>query len=96
MTGKTDMLHGQEEYCLYSFIFIEAITGPLNSIVVRDDYMHTHTMCIFCHLGLEVFRESDHQLWPFPTLKKLFALLTTYKGKFNRGITTLFEQYDGF
>jgi hypothetical protein len=22
------------------FIFIEAITGPLNSIVVRDDYIH--------------------------------------------------------
>jgi hypothetical protein len=28
---ERQMLHGQEEYRLYSFIFIEAITGPLNS-----------------------------------------------------------------
>jgi hypothetical protein len=37
---ERQMLHGQEEYCLYSFIFIEAIASPLNSIVVRDDYTH--------------------------------------------------------
>ncbi len=37
---ERQMLHGQEEYCLHSFIFIEAITGPLNSIIVRDDYTH--------------------------------------------------------
>jgi hypothetical protein len=37
---ERQMLHSQEEFCLYGFIFIEAITGPLNSIVVRDDYTH--------------------------------------------------------
>jgi hypothetical protein len=40
---ERQMLHGQVEDCLYSFIFIEAITGSLNSIVVRDDYTYTYT-----------------------------------------------------
>ncbi len=48
---------------------------------------------MFHNLAHEVFTESFGKPWPFPTLKKLFATLPTYKGKFNRGIISLFEQY---
>jgi hypothetical protein len=48
---KRQILHSQEEYCLYSFIFMEAIISPLNSTVVRDDYTHTATA--------EVLREGE-------------------------------------
>ncbi len=51
---------------------------------------------IFCCQGRYVFRQSKKQPWPFTTLKKLYALLVTYKGKFTKEIISLFEQYEDF
>jgi hypothetical protein len=50
----------------------------------------------FIAKGQDVFRQIKKQPWPFTTLKKLYASLVTYKGKLNKGIISLFEQYEDF
>jgi hypothetical protein len=54
------------------------------------------SICVFCCQGQDVFRQTKKQPWPFSPLKKLYALLVTYKGKFTRGIISLFEHYEEF
>ncbi len=46
--------------------------------------------------GQDVFRQTKKQPWPFTPLKKLYTSLVTYKGKFKKGIISLFEHYDDF
>jgi len=44
------------------FIFIEAITGPLNSIVVRDDYIHAyiHTVQTVFYCRVERYKHNNY------------------------------------
>jgi hypothetical protein len=50
----------------------------------------------FIAKGQDVFRQTKKQPWPFTPLKKLYASLVTYKGKFKKGIMSLFEHYEDF
>ncbi len=52
------------------------------------------SICIFCCQGQDVFRQTKKQPWLFSPLKKLYALLVTYKGKFTKGIIFSFEHYE--
>jgi hypothetical protein len=64
----------------------------LSSIYIYIIYFLS--ICILCCQGQDVFYESTRKLWPFSTLKKLHALSVTFKGKFNKGIISLFEDYE--
>jgi len=50
----------------------------------------------FIAKGQDVFRQTKKKPWPFTPLKKLYASLVTYKGKFKEGIISLFEHYEDF
>jgi hypothetical protein len=66
----------------------------LSSICIYLIYLLS--ICIFWCQGQDDLRQTKKQPWPFSPLKKLYTLLVTYKGKFTKGIISLFEHYEDF
>ena len=78
----TSNLHTFNLYAFLSSIFIYLI--------------YFLSICIIHCQRQDVFRQTQKQPWPFTSLKKQYALLVTYKGKFTKGIIFLFENCEDF
>ncbi len=50
----------------------------------------------FIAKGQDVFKQTKKQPWSITQLKKLYASLVTYKGKFTKGIISLFEHNEDY
>ncbi len=82
------------QFCIYS-CYVHSICMLFFPQIVFFNFVFSQFV-YFIAKGQDVFRQTKKQPWSFTPLKKLYASLVTYKGKFNKGIISLFEHYEDF
>ncbi len=82
------------QFCIHSF-YINSICMLFFPQIVFISFVFSQFV-YFIAKGQDVFRQTKKQPWPFTPLKRLYASLVTYKGKFNKRIISFFEHYEDF
>jgi hypothetical protein len=79
------------------FSFFKLYLSILYTFILRSFNLYAFLSAnCFIAKGQDVFRQTKKQPWLFTPLKKLYASLVTYKGKFTKGIISSFEHYEDY